>query len=167
MKQVVNFFKRNWESLGPIFKAFVAVVAVVAGIYGAANWIDSRARNAVVDETILAKLTIRVRPLCVFNSNGAIELDVGASEYIDTTNIRITPVPDIYGFSIEIPAKRHLAYPPLLSGLDVSLFPEKIERGKGNDWKVILAPQSTTPTLLADRVEMSKKPYRFKLEILH
>jgi hypothetical protein len=97
-------------------------------------------REAVLNEKFLADLGGRVRPICVFDSNGVIEVDLGASEYIDTKNIKVQPAPEIYGFRIAIPAKLHLNYPPLVSGLDVSVFPEKVERGKGHDWNVVLAP---------------------------
>ena len=82
-------------------------------------------REAVLNEKFLADLGGRVRPICVFDSNGVIEVDLGASEYIDTKNIKVQPAPEIYGFRIAIPAKLHLNYPPWFRDWMSAFFPRK------------------------------------------
>ena len=119
MKNEADPTKQKW-SFGTIFKVLGSIVVVFGTIYAATIWVQATARAAVLDEAFLATLSTRGRPICIFDSNGSIELDLGAGEYIDAKNIQVTPLPDIYGFSIKIPAKRVLTYPPLVSGLDVS-----------------------------------------------
>ena len=52
--------------------------------------------------------TSRVRPICIFNSNGTPELNQGADEYLDLERFEVTPVPENYGFNITLHGKRHL-----------------------------------------------------------
>ena len=118
-----------------------SMIAVVLGIYGAIAFVRSEAQNAVLNEKFLATLAARVRPSCIFDSRGAIEADQGASEYVE--DIQVVPAPQVYGFEITIKAKRHLAYAPLVSGLDVGLFPQTVTRGKLHDWKIVVSPHST------------------------
>lgn len=148
------------------WQGFIAiVVGVVGAIYGTTAWIRTSAQNAVLDEKFLATLTFRVRPVCIFDTRGAIEADLGASEYI--YGIRVIPAPQIYGYEIVVNAKRHLAYPPLITGLDADLFPQTVTRGKLHDWSIILSPQSTAPSILAENRLNTNEVHRFKLEILH
>ncbi len=141
------------------------IVAIVVGFYGAAAWVHSSARNAVLDEKFLATLAARVRPTCIFNSSGAIEADLGAGEYIE--DIRVIPAPQIYGFEILVKARRHLAYAPLVSGVNVDLLPQTATRGRLHDWAIVLSPQSTVSSIITEAPMDPNKVYRFRLEILH
>ena len=141
------------------------IVAVVGTLYGAITWIRNSAQNAVLDEKFLATLAARVRPACIFDSREAIEADLGAGEYIQ--DIRVKPAPQIYGFEIMIRAKRHLAYAPLVSGINVDLSPQSVTRGKLHDWIIVMAPQSTVSPIIAEGAMDTNTVYRFKLEILH
>jgi hypothetical protein len=168
MNKVLQFAQRHWASVTAIFTVLGLITGTLATIYGAAFWIEDKARAAVMDEAFLEKLSKQVRPICVVNSRGSIEVDLGASEYIDTEKIRIAPVPESFGFAIKIPAKVHLAYAPLVAGLDVSLFAEKTERIEGNAWQVVLAPRATTEHIITDDSKLDlNKTYRFKIEVLH
>ena len=159
-------WKQFYATLEPWQKLLAIVVALVTGFYGVTTWVRKEARDAVSDEKFLATLSGRVRPSCIFNSRGAIEADAGAGEYIE--DIRVIPAPQIYGFEVVIKAKRHLAYAPMVSGLDVALFPQTIDRGKMYDWDIVLTPQSTLPAFIQGGQDWdSNKVYRFKLEILH
>jgi hypothetical protein len=142
------------------------VIGALAGLAGASTWVRSSAQNAVLEEKFLATLAARVRPTCIFNSQGAIETDLGAGEYIE--DIRVTRVPQIYGFEVQIKAKRHLAYAPLVSGIDVDLLPQSATRGKLHDWIIVLSPNSTTPARITEEGPGDTNGvHRFKLEILH
>src|SRR5260221_1492580 len=44
-----------------------------------------------LDEKFLATLSSRVRPVCIFDSRGTIEADLGGGEYIQ--DIQVTPLP--------------------------------------------------------------------------
>ncbi len=145
------------------------IVAIVGAMYGAMAWVRTSAQNAVLEEKFLATLAARIRPVCIFDSRGAIEADLGAGEYVQ--DIHVTPAPQIYGFEVVIKAKRHLAYAPLVSALNVDLFTQTVTREKMNDWRILLAPQTTVnATYLAAEGPTAmdtNSVYHFKLEILH
>lgn len=85
------------------------------------NWIINLAQSAVTDGKFLGTLPGRVRPTCIFNTRESIEDDHGTQEYIQKIDAK--PLPQFYGYEVVIHAKRHLVYAPLVTGLDVSLFP--------------------------------------------
>jgi len=157
--------KQFLGSIQPWQALIAIIVAVVGGIWGARAWVHNAAQSAVLEERFLGTLASRVRPACVFDSNGAIEADLGAGDYIES--IRVTPVPKIYGFEIQLRVKRHLAYAPLIVGIDADLFEQSAMRGKLHDWKIVVAPNSMAPSILAEGVGDTNQVHRFKLEILH
>lgn len=142
-------------------------IGIVVGFGSTLAWVRSSAQSAVLDEKFLGTLASHVRPTCIFDSRGTIEADLGAGEYIE--DIRVKPIPQSYGFEVTIKAKRHLAYAPLVTGVDADLFPESAVRGKLHDWTVLLAPNTTVEgSILGDPSAMdTNKLHRFKLEILH
>ena len=82
-------------------------------------------------------------------------------------HIEVKPAPEVFGFKITLHGKRHLVNAPLVSAVDVNLFPDKIERGQGYDWNFLLVPRSTF-TGIRDEADMdTTKVYRFKVEIVH
>lgn len=151
------------------WKIGIAVILTAAGLIGAIvglkNWVEQTAQQAVLDENFLSTLAKRVRPACVFNSNGAIEADFGASDYIQ--DIRVIPKPKEFGYVITIKAKRFLYYPPLITGLDVDLLPQSETRGKMYDWEIEVAPNSTVSGIIAEGGMDTNAVHRFKMEILH
>jgi hypothetical protein len=164
---MTNSIKLLLKRIEPWQVLAALVVSIGLGLLSAKAWVHSEAKDAVLDEKFLATLSARVRPTCIFNSRGAIEADAGAAEYIE--DIRVIQAPQIYGYEVVIKAKRHLAYPPMVSGLDVALFPQSETRGKMHDWDIVLAPQITMPALLTEEGPgwTSNTVHRFKLEILH
>jgi hypothetical protein len=118
-----------------------------------------------LDETFLTTLAARVRPVCIFDSDGAIEADLGAMEYIE--DIHVIPNPQIYSFEVVVKAKRHLAYAPLVTGLDLDLHPQVATRGKLHTWNIMLSPASTTESITTGEPMNTSKVHRFRLEILH
>jgi hypothetical protein len=145
----------------------IAAAAVIGPIFVTMMWIQKSARDAVLDETLLRTLTERVRPMCIFNSKNTVEVNQGADLYIDLEHIKVKPAPEAFGFKITLHGKRHLVNAPLVSVVDVNLFPEKIERGKGFDWTVLLIPRSTFTGIRDEAAMDTTKVYRFKVEIVH
>ena len=155
---------KRFESLE---KFIGLLLGLVLAFFAGRAWVENTARNAVLDEKYLTTLSGRVRPVCIFDSNGSIETDLGASDYIE--DIKVTPNPPVFGFDVTVKAKRHLAYPPLIIGVNANLFQEKAIRRKMNDWNILMTPNS--PISGAIIGEGGGFPtnyvYRFKLEILH
>jgi hypothetical protein len=152
------------------WQAIVAIIlGIVGAMYGAMAWVRTSAQNVVLEEKFLGTFAARIRPVCIFDSRGTMLADLGAGEYVQ--DIQVTPVPKIYGFEVVINAKRHLAYAPLVSAMNVDLFTLTSTRERLNDWKVLLAPQTTinaTYIAAAGPTEMdTNSVYQFKLEILH
>src|SRR5437867_8909394 len=141
------------------------IVFIVGGIFAANAWVRKVSHDAVLEEKFLSTLAARVRPACIFDSRGAIEADFGAMEYLD--DIRVIPAPQIYGFEIAIKAKRHLAYAPLVSGVNVNLYPQTVTRARMHGWSILMSPQSTTQNIIRQAPMDTNRTYRFKLETLH
>jgi hypothetical protein len=73
---MIRSLKRFLDRVGPL-QGLITLILLVAGVmYGAAAWIHKTAQDAVLDEKFLATLAARVRPTCIFNSQGAIEADL-------------------------------------------------------------------------------------------
>ena len=152
----------------PVWAGVTLLAALIIIIWGVWTWVETTARNAVLgNEKFLTIVASQVRPICIFNSLGTPELNQGADEYLDLEHIEVKPVPQNYGFNITLHGKRHLNNPPLVSGLDVNLFPEKVERGKGFDWNIVLVPRSTASHIVDESGMDTKTVYRFKVEIVH
>jgi len=103
----------------------------------------------------------------VFDSNGSVDADLGASDYIE--NITVTPKPEIYGYEVRLKCKRHLAYAPIVTGIDVDLFSQPPKRTKLYDWVIVLSPNTTAEgAVFGESSSMNTNTvHRFKLEILH
>jgi hypothetical protein len=127
---------------GPI-KLASAVVAVALGMFSVSAYVHKTIREIVSDESFLRTFSARVRPTCIFDTHGAVESDLGASEYIDEKEISVSPIPRIYGYEIRLKGKQHMAYSPLVMGLDSDLFSLSAVRGKGHDWVLVVCPNST------------------------
>ena len=153
------------KQIEPWHVLLTLLVFVIGGILAANAWVQKVAHDAVLEERFLATLAARVRPVCIFDSRGAIEADLGAMEYIE--DIHVIPAPQIYGFEVVIKAKRHLAYAPLVTGLDLDLYPQTATRGKMHVWRIVLSPESTTASIITEDPMNTNKVHRFKLEILH
>src|SRR5712691_6873771 len=110
---------------------------------------------------------MKVRPTCFFDSAGTVEQDFGTQDYIG--GIHVTTNREYSGFEVHIKGKRHLTYSPLVSGIDVGLFPYSSSRTAGtmNDWTIKLAPQTTAELLGAEGSSYVSNIYHFKLEIIH
>ena len=64
-------------------------------------------------------------------------------------------------------AARQCFFDPLVTGLDVNLFPQAETRGHLHDWKIVLAPASTAQTMISEGPMDTNAVHRFRLEILH
>src|SRR5579859_605654 len=153
-------------------EAWEALIALVIGLFvGVASsiaWIRSSARNAVLDEKFLETLAVRIRPTCIFNSQGTVEDNFGTEDYIE--GFLVTPTPTNSGFEVQIKGKRHLTHAPLVTGINVGLFAESVTRTPGtmNDWTVRLSPQTTAELIGAEGgPSYTNGLYHFKLEIMH
>ena len=153
------------DSIEPWYKFAAIVIGVVSALYAATIWVQNTAQKAVLNEKFLATLATQVRPTCIFDSRGAIEADLGASEYIE--EILVRPAGPIYGYEVLIKAKRHLVYAPLITGLDTDMLPQSATRGKMYDWDIVLFPKSTMSALITETPMDTNALHRFKLEILH
>ena len=74
---------------------------------------------------------------------GAPVLDIGTEDYID--RIVSTPSPTNSGYLFLIKGKRYIEHAPIITALNVSLYPESLSRTPRtpNDWTVWMSPQIT------------------------
>jgi hypothetical protein len=142
------------------------ILTVASLLWAATVWVDSRVEKAVLDEGYLRTLAARVRPSCIVNTRNTVELQHGAEDYIDT--VVVTPSPGVNGYDLLIKAKRHLAYAPLVTALNVSLHPQVTERQDGHNWKITMTPQLTYSPLTTDNGGFNTNVvHRFLVEVLH
>ena len=135
-------------------------------LFGALVYVKTAAREAVLDESFLSKLSGRVRPILIFSSKGTIDLDLGATEYIEP-NITVRTVQETLGFELTLKGKRYLANAPLVTGVNVNVLPQSARRGQGYDWIVSLAPNSTFSSLADERPMDENAEWKFMVQILH
>ena len=105
----------------PFFAFVGAIAAVVVAVYGFNVYVDSRVEKAVMDETFLRKLSARVRPYCIFNEKGAILVDGGAMDFLDSIDAGKIPdgmVPE----KLVVTPKRYMSHAPLISLLDSAIL---------------------------------------------
>ena len=141
-----------------------AIIVVVAGIYGSLRFIDGRIEHAVNDEQFIKKVSSHVRPYIIFDLNGSILVDGGASQYLEKLEVEEadSKFNDNYDHTIKIVVTPtdHLAYPPLLEKLGagrIMLTPNP-KRGNEHQWVY-----DNLDILHYDEDEI---PVRFRLEIL-
>lgn len=160
-KQVWRFFWSHKEFVSFLF-------GLIVGLTSAYLWLDARitntARQAVLSEDFLSKLAKETRPTCVFDSNGTILANLGASDYIQ--NIHVVLQPASYGMDVFLDCKQHLAYAPLVTCLNSGVFAVDATRTPPNGWKYSLRPSATVGWIPVDKME-TNFVWQFKLEILH
>jgi hypothetical protein len=145
------------------------LLGLVIGLGSAYLWFEAKittsAKQAVLGEDFLKTLAQHVRPTCVFDSRGTIEVDLGTADYID--RIAVTLQPAAYGMDITLDCKKHLAYAPLITCLNSGISTVEVIRIPPNGWKYSMRPASTF-TSIADAAGMNTNDvWRFKLEIMH
>jgi hypothetical protein len=165
MKTGTNDEPRRPHSLKTIGEYVGAVGVIIGAIYGAGLWIDSRARDAVLDERFLRDLAGKIRPSCTFDSAGVILSDAGASELIES--IKVKNRPQVFGYEVAVQFKKHIANEPLLSGVNINLLPETVTRGPSHTWTFLLTPAWTSPAILDPDSTNEIRYCKFLLEMLH
>jgi hypothetical protein len=140
---------------------------VVSGFCAALGWIRTAAQNAVQNERFLRELGQQIRPTCIFDSRGTMMDRIGTEDYID--RIVSTPSPTNSGYLFLIKGKRYIEHAPIITALNVSLYPESLSRTPGtpNDWTVLMSPQITYSVIGAAGGMDTNVVYQFRLEILH
>jgi hypothetical protein len=161
--------KHWWKILSTILSLLgsAAVALVVLG-FKANSLIDERLEKKVTGEEFLGKIARKVRPYLIFDTRGSIVNDFGAADYVD--KIDIVPVPESYGYRVNLKVKQPLSFPPIISGINVSLVAQSCERTQMHDWNVLLAPNLGLPAILGAEGEHAMDTNgvnRFRLEILH
>lgn len=158
-----------WGFLWSRKELFGFIVALVIGAVSGYFWAESRiatsATQAVLGEEFLRKLAQQVRPTCVFDSKGTIEVDLGTAEYID--RIKVALQPSAYGMDIDLDCKKHLAYAPLITCLNSGISAVEVVRLPPNGWRFSMRPSSTQSALVLETAMSTNDVWRFKLEIMH
>ncbi len=143
-----------------IIGAFGVIFALVAGIWGAINWIDKRIESAVNDENFIRRVSSYVRPYVIFDVNESILVDGGAMQVLEPIKVEIGKDQGTVSVTITVTPKHHLAYPPLIENLGVGRFVRNPnpKRGPGYQWiyEVEIAFWKTT----------DETPASFRLEII-
>lgn len=125
-----------FKNVFTVLKAIAVIIAVMAGIYGLSNFIDSRIEQAINNEQFIKKVTAYIRPFVIFDANATVYADMGAMQHLE--KIEIAPSSSGLGFEIVVTPKTHLVYPPILEQLETPgepaitpmMFPVPKEEGK-------------------------------------
>lgn len=124
---------RAKKFLGRAVSAFLGVAALIAAIYGFGVYVDSRVERLVHDEAFLKRLSVSVRPSCIFDQKGSIVVEMGAMDYIDSIDVTADPNGD-FPSTITVHPKHYMAHAPLLSTVDPFVMTVSAERGAKFDW---------------------------------
>ena len=111
----------------------VAVITIIAALYGVIFFIDKRIENRIRDDVFLRKLAGALRPAVIFDNKGSVLIDQGAMRFIEAIDVELEnkgPYPK----RIVIHPMQHLSYAPLLTPLESDLANISTSRGKKHDW---------------------------------
>ena len=127
------------------------------------TWLEGEVEKSVEktlkDEATLRKIAAQSRPSLIFNMKAQIVSDMGALQYVDPKDIRITnPQGEGWPMLIHVGFIRHVSNPPILTALYDSTA-IKAERGKGLDWEF-------TITFMIGTVIPDDKDRLYRLEIV-
>ena len=113
------------------------VAAFVMAIINVPSYIKNIVKETVTSEEFVREVASHVRPSLLFDENGSILADQGATQYI-SPNIQVervtaggnsnTPI------RIVISPNQHLAYPPLLENRSGHAIKIDAKRGEGFQW---------------------------------
>jgi hypothetical protein len=124
-------------------KTWLEVVLLLFGLVAVPlaikTWLESEVEKSVAktlnDEPTLRKIASRSRPSLIFNAKESVVADMGAVQYIDPKDIRITKrTTGGWPQRIHIGFVRPLSIPPVLTSLYDSAE-IRAERAKALDWE--------------------------------
>lgn len=140
-----------------ILEVAVAIVTIVAAIYGVIHYIDWRIERKIHEEPFLRKISTSLRPLVIFDENSSILLDQGAMDVIGKIEVFSSTEGDKLPAQIVVHPKRHLTHVPLLQTLENELIGIVVSRGKVYEWQYQLEYQMWNDYYSGKR--------RFRLEV--
>jgi hypothetical protein len=111
----------------------VAVITVIAALYGVLFFIDKRIENRIRDDAFLRKLASALRPSVIFDHKESVLIDQGAMRFIEAIDVELDEQGP-YPKRIVIHPTKHLTYAPLLTPLESDLANISTSRGKKHDW---------------------------------
>jgi hypothetical protein len=152
-------FNRIRKFAGQSAAFFLALAAIIGAIYAFGAYIDWRVEKHVGSDAFLKRLAGVVRPSCVFDQQGAILVDMGAMNFIDSIEVAPLPEGDLPP-KIVIHAKRYLANAPMLTTLDPFSMSVSAERGPKFDWVYTLS-------YVGEAVHQDWKHIRYRMEIVY
>ena len=138
---------------------FTGLAAIIGAIYGFGAYIDWRVEKHVSSDLFLKRLADVVRPSCVFDQQGAILVDMGAMNFIDSIDVAPLPEYDLPP-KIVVHPKRYLANAPILTTLDPFSISVSAERGPKFDWIYTLS-------YVGEAVQQDWKHIRYRMEIVY
>jgi hypothetical protein len=111
----------------------VAMITVIAALYGGLLFIDKRIENRIRDDAFLRKLASALRPSVIFDHKGSVLIDQGAMRFIEAIDVELDKQGP-YPKRIVIHPTQHLSYAPLLTPLESDLANISTSRGNKHDW---------------------------------
>ena len=121
-----NISKLAWA----IILSFGSIIGIFISFTALQTFIDSRINTFVNNHEFIRKVAKNVRPMLVFDSNGAILIDNGALEYID--KIEVVPNPGQLPSKIILHPKQFLSTIPILTSFSDRLI-ESIESKRSDN----------------------------------
>lgn len=122
----------NWKTHIRIgFGMIIGIIVVVGGPIALDQYLDYKVNIAITKPEVLDNLRKQVRPMCIFDENGAILSDMGARQYIEDDIELIKTKDGKFIEEIKIALKNPLSI-PILTCLDNSVdYLVSPQRGKG------------------------------------
>ncbi|NQT15892.1 MAG: hypothetical protein HQ582_24260 [Planctomycetes bacterium] len=157
-----DWVSRVWGLAG----ASVLVCAIGALFLKARSFIKHTVSKELADPSVVEALSLLVKPDLVFDENGSVLSDRGASAFIRDGGIHVTKDtssdPDSRGLPIKIRVAfaKHLRTAPMLSSLNPDAVFIFSDRGSGFEWvytleySMITTPPSTRAVARRYRLEI-------------
>lgn len=128
---MTKWIQNNWKYFaGPT----VGIAAVVAVIYGAQQYIDSRITRVLNDTETLRRIAAAAKPEMIIDSRGAVLADMGAWDYIADLQVTPSTQSTFIADSLVITPKKYMATPPLVTPVDGAFLTVTPVRGTKLAW---------------------------------
>lgn len=119
-----------------VVKSFFALLAIFGTLYGIDSYVGHKIDSRINDADFIARVASEVQPALIFDSQGSVLTDLGASEYID--NIVVTKKDSKESpagfYEIVVKPKHHLRNAPILSVLGGFTIGYDSRRGGMHNW---------------------------------
>lgn len=129
MNKIENFISNNWSTL----KLFTIVLALAAVYIAFDNYINNRIDDKIKDKEYIQELSKTLKPFLIFDEEGIITYDHGATIFVDSIKIIYLENKSIDKIIVHL--NQFFTSAPLLDHIGSSRYTYTTKRIKNYNWR--------------------------------